>query len=130
MPNINQVTLAGHLTRDAELRYTPSGAAVCETGLAVNRKYKAGDEWKTEVAFVDVVSFGKPAEWLGECRRGQAVFISGFLKFEQWEGKDGTKRSKLKVQAADFCKLLSEKSEPAPQRDAPKAEPKEDDIPF
>ena len=62
MRSFNKVLLMGHLTRDPELRYVASGAAVCSFGLACNHKYKSRDEWKTEVCFVDITAWSKQAE--------------------------------------------------------------------
>ena len=99
MPNYNKVILMGHLTRDIELRYTPNGSPLASGGIAVNRRYKQGDELKEEVCFVDFVLFGKQAESVGQyLAKGSAVLIDGRLKLESWE-KDGEKRSKHVVVA-------------------------------
>ena len=65
MASYNRVILAGNLTRDPELSYTPNETAVCKFGLAVNRKYKHGEETKEEVSYLDIVVFGKQAEHCG-----------------------------------------------------------------
>lgn len=94
----NRVILLGNLTRDPELRYTPSGMAVSDIGLAVNdrRKNPAG-EWVEETTFVDVTLWGRTAEIAGEyLTKGSPCFIEGRLKLDSWE-TDGQKRSKLKV---------------------------------
>lgn len=100
MPSLNRVFLMGNLTRDPELKYTQSGLAVCDFGLAVNRKYKTGGgEDREEVLFVDVSAFGKQAETASEyLRKGRGVLVEGRLKLDQWE-KDGQKRSKHTVVA-------------------------------
>jgi single-strand DNA-binding protein len=99
MASFNKVLLMGNLTRDPELRYTPSGAAVASFGLAVNRKYKQGEEWKEEVCFVDITVWGKQAENCAEyLHKGSGVFIEGRLHFHSWES-DGQKRNKLDVVA-------------------------------
>lgn len=101
MANINIVLLAGNLTRDPEIRYTPSGMAVAALGLAVNRKFKdtRTNELREEVTFVDVEVFGRQAEVAGQyLSKGRPVMIEGRLKLDQWEDKQtGQKRSKLKV---------------------------------
>ena len=90
MANLNKVFLLGNLTRDPELRYTPSGTAVSTFGLAVNRKYKQNDEWTDDVCYVDIVSFGKQAENCTEyLSKGSLVFIEGRLQWRSWEGEDG-----------------------------------------
>ena len=97
MPNSNETRLTGHLTRDPEIRFAQSGLAICTIGLAVNSRYKSGDEWKTEVCFVDGVAFGELAEEINDrFKIGNAFSCVGRLAFDQWE-KDGQKRSKHKV---------------------------------
>ena len=100
MPDLNNVLLMGNLTRDPELRYIPSGDAVCDLGLAVNRKYRTGSgDDKEETCFVNVVVWRKPAEACGKyLQKGSPVFVEGRLKYDEWE-KDGQKRSRLLVVA-------------------------------
>ena len=96
----NKVILIGNLTRDPEMRYTPQGTSVCSFGLAVNRKYKQGDEMKEEVTFINIVVFGKQADTSGQyLNKGSSVLIEGRLKENRWETEDGQKRSKLEVVA-------------------------------
>lgn len=98
MASFNRVILLGNLTRDIELRYTTSGMAIGEVGIAVNdrRKNQAG-EWVDEATFVDVKFFGRTAEIAGEyLSKGSPVHLEGRLKLDMWE-KDGQKRSKLYV---------------------------------
>lgn len=100
MASFNRVILVGNLTRDPNVRYTPSGTAVCEIGLAVNerRKNQTG-EWVDEVVYVDVTLWGRTAEVAGEyLTKGAPVLIEGRLRMDTWE-KDGEKRSKLRVVA-------------------------------
>lgn len=98
MASFNKVVLVGNLTRDVEVKFTPSGTAVAEIGLAVNEKRKdASGEWVEDVTFVDVTLWGRQAEVAGEyLSKGSSVLIEGRLKLDQWE-KEGQKRSKLKV---------------------------------
>lgn len=95
MPSHNRVHLLGNLTRDPELKYTQSGAAVCSFGLAVNESYKTKEGNKVdETMFIDVTAWSRLAEVCNEyLRKGSLVFIEGKLKLETWE-KDGQKRSK------------------------------------
>ena len=104
MANFNKVFLMGNLTRDPQVSYLPSQTAVCELGLAVNRRWTSQDgQQKEEVSFVDVVAYGKQAETLGKyLRKGRPVFIEGRLKLDQWEAQDGTKRSKMRVVLEGF----------------------------
>jgi len=100
MANFNKVILIGNLTRDPELRYTPSGSAVTTLGLAINHKYKQGDEWKEDTCFIDCVVFGKRAESCNEyLNKGAPVLVEGRLRWRSWEGQDGQKRSKHEVVA-------------------------------
>lgn len=100
MASFNKVILMGNLTRSPHLRYTPSGTAVAELGLASNRKFKQGDEIKEEVCFVDVVVFGKRAEIVAQyLEKGRRVLIEGRLQQRRWETEDGQKRSKHEVVA-------------------------------
>ncbi len=111
MPSFNSVILVGHLTRDVELRYIPSGTAVAEVGLAISEKRKSGEEWVEETVFVDCTLWGRTAEVASEyTKKGSAVLIAGRLKLEQWE-KDGQKRSKLKVVGDKFQMLGKAKQE-------------------
>jgi single-strand DNA-binding protein len=100
MASLNNVILMGNLTRDPEVRYTPSGTPVATLGLAVNNRMKQGDEWKDDPCFIDVVVFGKQAESCGEyLSKGQPVLVEGRLRYRTWEGQDGQKRSKHEVSA-------------------------------
>lgn len=105
MASFNKVILLGNLTRDPQLRYLPSQMAVCDFGLAVNRKFKtAQGEEREEVTFVDCTAFGKQAEVINQyCQKGKGLFIDGRLKFDTWEDKQGGgKRSKLSVVIENF----------------------------
>ncbi len=99
MASYNRVILVGNLTRDPELRYTPSGTAVTEVGLAVNdRRKTANGEWQDETTFVDVTLWARQAEVANEyLSKGSPVLIEGRLKLDTWENKEGQKRSKLHV---------------------------------
>ena len=101
MASFNKVILMGNLTRDVEVRYTPSGSAVCDLGLAVNRTWfdKQANEKREEVTFVDVTLWGRQAEVAGEyLGKGRGVMIEGRLQLDQWDDREtGQKRSKLKV---------------------------------
>ena len=94
----NRVILMGHLTRDPQPGTLPSGAAVCEFGLAVNRNWKDGDgNAREEVLFMDCTAFGRTAETLGQyLTKGRPVHVEGRLKLDRWE-QDGQPRSKVRV---------------------------------
>lgn len=101
----NKVILMGNLTRDPELRVSPSGMSVCKIGLAINRKYRTQDgEQREEVVFVDCDSFGKTADninrWMS---KGKGILIEGRLKLDQWEDRQtGQQRSRLGVNVESF----------------------------
>ena len=100
MAGFNKVILVGNLTRNPELRYTPSGTPVASFGLATSRRFKQGEELKEEVCFVDIVVFGKQAEHCGQyLSKGNGVIVDGRLQQRRWETEDGQKRSKHEVSA-------------------------------
>jgi len=96
----NKIILIGNLTRDPELRYTPSGTPVVNFPLAVNRRYRQGDEQKEEVCYVDIVVFGRQAENCGQyLSKGDGAIVDGRLQQRRWETEEGQKRSKHEVVA-------------------------------
>ena len=101
MASYNRVMLMGNLTRNPELRYTPSGSAVADLGMAVNESFKnKSGETVEQTCFVDVVVWGRQAETASEyLQKGSPVFVEGRLQFDQWESSQGEKRSKLRVRA-------------------------------
>lgn len=126
--NFNKVELAGNVTRDLEIKYTPKGTAVAEVGIAVNKRIPArdGEDPREEVMFVDVTFFGKTAEVLGlHATKGTGLFIEGELKIDRWEDKEQQKmRTKLKVIGQHFQFTGSPrngggKHDPAPAPGAP-----------
>ena len=98
MSSYNRVILMGNLTRDIQLKYTPSGTPVTEVGLAVNDRRKGPNgDWIDETTFVDVTFWGRTAEVASEyLSKGSPVFVEGRLKLDTWE-KEGQKHSKLRV---------------------------------
>jgi len=104
MVNYNKVMLMGNLTRDVELKYTPSNQPVANIGLAVNRRYKTRDgEDREETTFVDCEAWGRVAEVMNQyLSKGRPVFVEGRLKLDQWQDKEGNNRSKLRVVVENF----------------------------
>lgn len=104
MANFNKVILAGNLTRDPQLSYLPSNTPVCEFGMAINRKWRSKEgEMREDTCFVELACYGKQADTLNQyMRKGQPLLVEGRLKYHQWEGKDGTKRSRLTVVVDTF----------------------------
>jgi single-strand DNA-binding protein len=104
----NKVILIGNLTRDIELRYTPSGTAVAKFGLATNRVYNdpVTKEKKQEVMFIDITVFGRAAETANQyLKKGSQVLVEGRLAFNQWTDQTGQKRSKHEI-IAEQVKFL------------------------
>jgi single-strand DNA-binding protein len=101
MPAVNKVFLMGNLTRTPELRYTPSGAAICEFGIAINRRYTSNGVKKDETTFIEVNVWQRQAEMCQKrLQKGSLVMIEGRLKTDQWEDKDtGKRRSRVLVVA-------------------------------
>lgn len=156
MASFNKVILAGNLTRDPELRFTPKGTAIAKIGLAVNRVWKTDTgETKEEVTFVDIDIFGRTAENVGQyLRKGSPALIEGRLKLDTWEDKQtNQKRSRLTVVAetvqflgsprsseggqggAEYSKPRAQSAAPAAGAASPPAEggeepASEDDVPF
>ena len=154
MANFNRVILAGNLTRDPELRYTPKGVAIAKITLAINRTWKSETgETKEEVTFVDVDAFGRQAEVVGQyMKKGRPFLVEGRLKLDQWEDKNThQKQSKLKVVLEGFSFIDSKGADGGVPYDAPRArpaaapaatanapapaepeapEPEQDDVPF
>ncbi len=102
--SLNNILLIGNLTRDPELRYTPSGAAVCSFGVATNRSYTASDgQKKDEVEFTKIVSWGKLAELCSQLlTKGRKVYVEGRLQTRSWETPDGQNRQTTEVVIDDM----------------------------
>ena len=99
MADINHVVLVGRLTRDAEIKYTSSGQAVCKFSVAVNRRRKTGDQWVDEPNFFDVVVWGRQGESLNQYLvKGKQVGLDGELRQDRWE-QDGQNRSRVEIVA-------------------------------
>jgi len=136
--SFNKVILLGNLTRDPEVRYTPSGTAICRLRLAVNSRYKSGEEWKDDTCYIDVVAFGKQAENCGQyLAKGSSVLVDGRLNYRTWETEDGQKRSVHEVVAQNVQFLTRRQSESVadagkdlPQEAAEVPPVSEDDVPF
>jgi single-strand DNA-binding protein len=104
MPD-NSITLVGNVTRDPELRFTPTGQATATFGLAVNRRWqnRQTQEWEEQTSFFDIVCWREMAENVGESIvRGARVIVSGRLEQRSWETQDGDKRSRIEVIADEL----------------------------
>jgi single-strand DNA-binding protein len=105
--SFNRVILAGNLTRDPQLSYTPNNTPVCEFGLAVNRRYRDREgNRQDEVCFVDMNAFGRQAEVINQyMAKGRPILIEGRLRLRQWTNREGQNRSKLDVVVENFTFL-------------------------
>ena len=138
MASYNKTVLVGNLTRDPEVKYLDSGIDIANLGLAVNERVKRKGEWVDEVCFIDITFFGKTAEVCGQyLSKGSQILVEGKLRLEQWEAKDGTKRSRHTV-TGDRLVMLGSKGEnsgpassaPSRQNAAPQAQEQDDLTPF
>lgn len=149
--SLNQAQIIGNLTRDPELRQTPTGQTVATFGIATNRKWKdQAGQLQEEVEFHNVVAWGRLAEICGQyLKKGAKVFISGRLKTRTWDDPDGKKNYKTEIITEDMVMLDSRRGgegagevpvRAAPARaaapsaaasaDVPEEEIKIDDLPF
>ena len=103
--DLNRVILIGRLTRDAELKFTAGGQAVCKFSIAVNRKKKDGDAWTDEASFFDITLWGRQAEALEQyLLKGKQIGVDGELRQDRWQ-QDGQNRSKIDI-IANSIQLL------------------------
>jgi len=105
--SFNKIILAGNLTRDPQLSYTPANTAVCKFGIATNHKWKDREgNAREEVCFVDCTVFGKAGETFNQyMSKGRSVLVEGRLKLDQWTTPEGDKRSKHEVIVDNFTFL-------------------------
>lgn len=140
MASFNQVTIAGNVTRDPEVKYLQSGKAVCELGVAINERRKdQSGQYVDDTIFIDVTFWERTAEVAGQyLHKGSPVLIGGKLKMDSWE-KDGKKFSKIKVMGntlqmlgakGDSTSQVRDDSNDYAQAPAKSAATPTDDIPF
>ncbi|MDR1975511.1 MAG: single-stranded DNA-binding protein [Campylobacteraceae bacterium] len=149
----NRIILVGNLTRDIELRYTPSGMAICTTGIATNHRFKKQDGSQAEeVMFIDITLFGRNAEIANQyLKKGSKVLVEGRLKLDTWNDQNGQKRSKHTI-TVDSMKMMDQKGQDGrseggnfdeeyrqptqhttqntPKQNIPEIDINEDEIPF
>ena len=100
MANINRVVLVGNLTKDPELRHTPSGTAVCKLRIAVNTRQKdqATGEWGDKPNYFDVTVWGNQGESCAQyLSKGRPLAVDGRLDWREWEAQDGGKRQSIEI---------------------------------
>lgn len=129
--SLNRVELIGNLTRDPELRYTPSGAAVCTLGIATNRSWNTeGGEKKEETEFHRIVAWNKLAEICSQFLvKGRKVYVQGRLATRNWTGQDGQPRTTVEIVIDDMILLDSgNRTQTGATSSAPAAKPEEHDA--
>jgi single-strand DNA-binding protein len=104
MGSFSKVVLLGNLTRDPSTGTLPSGATVCEFGLAVNRPWKDADgQMRDEVLFMDCAAYGKSGQTMGQyLKKGNPVLVEGHLKLDRWQDDQGNARSKVRTVVERF----------------------------
>ena len=119
--SLNSVQLIGNLTRDPELRYTPTGIAVCTIGIATNRNWTTDSgEKKEEVEFHRVVAWNKLAELCSQLlNKGSKVYVHGRLSTRSWTGQDGQQRTTTEIIIDDMIVLSGKKEAVAEGEDMP-----------
>jgi single-strand DNA-binding protein len=112
MANINRVVLVGNLTRDPELRHTPSGTAVCKLRIAVNTRQKdSAGQWSDKPNYFDVTVWGNQGENCSQyLSKGRPVAIDGRLDWREWEAQDGSKRQAVEI-IAETVQFLGARGE-------------------
>ena len=115
MANYNKIIMIGNLTRDPQLSYLPSNTPVVEFGLASNRKWKdQSGQMREDTCFIDCRAYGRPAETISKyTSKGRQILIEGRLQLDQWQDKDGNRRSKHRIFVENF-QFLDSRAQPAP----------------
>lgn len=132
MFSINTYTISGNLTRDPELRATPSGTQVCNGGICYSSRRKGqSGEWEDVPNFFDFVVFGKAAEVLSRKAKGEKVVLNGELTQRSWEDKEGNRRSKVELLVREFVDASRQNATQKPTQKQPnEQELFDEDIPF
>jgi single-strand DNA-binding protein len=142
--DLNRTILIGRLTRDPELRYTPSGAAVASFTIANNRSYTVSGEKKEQVSYFDCIAWSKLGEIITEyCKKGQRIAVEGRMQQRRWDDQDGNKKSKIELVVENFQFLTAKgggedfnhdsaqsQSASRPQQQADTGSGQYDDNPF
>ena len=126
MKSVNKSILIGNVTRDAELKKTPTGRSVCTFGLATNRTWKTATGEKQSLAeYHNVVAWGGLADFCGDkIKKGKPLYIEGYLKTRNWDTKEGTKAFRTEVVVEDMVLLNPRATSPS----AIKSESHADDL--
>jgi len=95
--DLNEVTLMGNVTKDPDLRYTPSGAGVLSFSMATNRRYKKGEEWVDEPSFHNIVIWNSAEQLAQRIKKGTRILVQGRIQTRSWDDKEGKKQYKTEV---------------------------------
>ncbi|OIP79840.1 hypothetical protein AUK45_05190 [Candidatus Peregrinibacteria bacterium CG2_30_44_17] len=117
--SLNRAQIIGNITRDPEVRQTPSGTSVCSFSIATNSRWKGADgEWQDRAEFHNIVCWGKLAEIAGQyAKKGSKIYVDGRLQTRDWAGDDGVKRYRTEIVAENLI-LLDSKGGGAPMMDS------------
>lgn len=134
MRSINKVILIGNLTRDPEMRQTPNGQSVTTFGLATNRQWVTrGQEKKNSAEFHECVAWARLAEICAQyIKKGNLVYVEGYLKTRSWDGPDGMRKFKTEIVVQDMI-LLEKRAnmeDYVPQENEIGYVPEEDEAPI
>lgn len=138
MPYMNMVVLLGHMGKDPEKRNTSGGTSVANVSLATTRKWKKGDEWVEETTWHYIVVFGKSADYLCERgRKGDGLFVNGYLRQNKWTDRNGNEKVSFEV-VADTVTVIPKGTGPrregqreqAREDSGPRREPEQEHVPF
>jgi single-strand DNA-binding protein len=130
---LNKVQIIGHLGRDPEMRYTPSGRPVTSFSTATSRSWKSSaGETRTETEWFNIVAWGSLAEICNQyLKKGQQVYIEGRLQTRKWEDDEGNKRSKTEIVAREMIMLGDRRDRKEDEQDLDESEDgDEDEFPF
>jgi len=128
--DLNSFICIGRLTRDPELKYTPSGAAVCKMGIAVNRSYKKDEEVVEDTLFVNLSAWGKQGENCANyLQKGRRIAVNGELRGNNWVDKDGNKRYSFEVNVNTIQFLDSKNQDSSDSQGDSQDDIDPDDIP-
>lgn len=124
--NFNQVTLVGRVGKDPEVKFLPTGTAVCNFSIAVSESWTKDGKKQERTDWIDVAAFGKTAELVGQyIKKGSELLVTGKLRQDKWTDKDGKNRSSIKVNADHIAFGSKPKDDGAEQEAKP-----DDSLPF
>jgi single-strand DNA-binding protein len=114
--DLNRATVLGNITRDPELRFTPSGSAVLSFSVATNRRYQKDNEWVDAPSFHNIVVWNNAEELSKRIRKGTRIYIEGRMETRSWESQDGKKNYKMEVNAEKI--ILIDRYEGKPEKES------------